>query len=1262
MSAASIWIGVAFESCSIHARSYLQICRHFAIKKLQDECGYDLDLSDTVEQVMEGEANQEKMTIQVVQRSIEREMSIPPESNLTPVNSRKRPHQINHAQAHKRRRVERNSVMLTVEERPQDNAVRRMEGVQQHQIDGQDHSSAPDVLYIGETNGTSESASLHHPAKIESPEAQRVPEIPAAATSDQRTGDHTGILVMDSAEHASPGSKTHLDEDVADDTQTDNHATTRSAQALAQRLEHDWGEELPAGTVAQSPGASRSPALLRGLEEAASEDASEEPAPTNREQVTAARGTENANMPDADPEMAGKADQHHKILAKRSRRIARDVFDVNMSDDTGEEVQHAKKLPLKKPAGRLRSAGNGAGYALKRSSMLDLDNSIDGSDGSNVSPLVAMAARQKVTTLQASRLKEVAIPVKARSPERNVQKLKAISATSNASERGQERRTTPSERTTTTPNVGNSLSEEASTTERNLNASSHAEQVPSTAHAQQPVTGRRQSPPIEHAKIQPQRRLQSAEVLASPAPSANTGSVRRTRIPLPSENKKEQPTKVDMPKLTKAVSNATTEKPRSVSRDALPGKAEPVRSYRRVPLPSELTAKANLQSSAAKAGSTPEGAIVTNAASKASATQGPAVQKQRPESMSNSKSPDNAMAVSSVKTTSKSKQEGAREKKGISSEEQNAADTQSASVNRNKVLQDSPKPTQGQTERASVSAASQTADTQQVASDNTKRSTAPVPSGKLISIESDEESSDDDSDSSEEDDEDDDESDSGPDSIPHHPKDHDIPDADGTKSPSAEVHPRVDNDAPPAIGDATKTGSDALNTNTQQSAHQDAATEQFPNDIRDNDMESLERHGSAAKTTHADEVKYPALPGDHEALQSEVGSESASGSESEGGTESEQASGEKSDGESDWNGLREVIKERTTKTAPAPAASPKHSRFSIQPNGELRDEEAARAQLHESQESYNSQMQAKPHEAEEQGDDDAENEDDTSESDSGSESEGEVMHHQADAVSNAQVQDLEHDENTDEEMQDQMDVEDTPQPSKLPDGVHPEHDDESESESESDSETGGESNNDSNDEEDDEDEEVAEEDEARPESTVKSDLPSSPPSLSSPTPTSHARTHHSPPSTPTSRPITPGANRHPALPQHATVQARTKHTADNAITTSVRPPISGHYAAPKRKFPSLSEMKQLSSSQAQAQSQASLIPESSLGASSHRNGATNGANGSRPTLVSAGYDDTESERSSSDSEDEPEKDSQEKTKNPYAALTGILYKGMGLGR
>lgn len=1208
------------------------------------------------------------MTIHVVQRAYERDMSIPPESNLTPVNSRKRPRQVTDSRASKRRRMEDNSVMGTVEEQPENDAAQSMEGAQQLPIDRQDHRAGPDVLYMGQTHGTSEGAPLHQPAKVESPETQRIPEITEVPTDGRTTGNSIGSVVVDRDEHASPGSGIHLDEVVADHTQANNDVSITIAHDQAQELGLDAREQLPAGIITQSPEASRSSALLEGLEEAASEDASDELAPASPQYAVIARGADDADMPDVAPDAAqSKKDRLNAPSARKTRKPTRDVFDVDMSDDARDDLQHAKKPPVKKPTGKLRSAGNGPGYALKRSSLLDVDNSIDEYDDSTASPLVTATLKQKATKLQPSVLKEVAIPVKARSPERNVQKLKTISATSGTSERSQERRSTPSEQIANTANIGSTLSEETSSVAQELKGSAQAEQVPSTTHAHQPALGGRQSPPIAPAQTQLQRRLQSAEVSASSVPSAHPGSVRRTRIPLPSENKKELPTRADTPKLTKAVSNVATEQTRSVSRDKPPGKAESARSYRRVPLPSELAAKADPQKSAAKVEPTAKPAVVTNAASKASAKQGKVAQKQREQSLSNSKSLGNAMAVSSAKATVKSQQEGELGKKGASSEEQEAADTQPVSVNRDNGLQGNPKPTQGPKEQASASATANNAGTQQLEPDNTKRSAGPEPSGRLINIESDEESSDDNSDSSEDDDDDDDESDSGPDFIPHYHKDHGMPDADGTESPSAKGQPRVDKEASSAMGDVMKTVSDSLDTSTEQQAQQAVATEQSLNAIRNDGMKSLERHGSSAKTTLADKVKNKAPPEDDKASQSEVGSESASDSESEGGTESEQESGEESDGKSDWNGLREVIRQRTTKTAPAPAASPKRSRFSIQPNGELRDEKAARAQLHESQESYNSQMQAKPHKVDKQGDDDAEldeaeDDDDNSESESDSESEVEVMHGQADTSSNAQIRNHPDADHGDEEMQDQIDAEVTPQPSKLLNSVHPEDEDETESDSGSDSETGEESNDDTNDEEDDEDENEPEEDEADQENTVKSDLPSSPPSLSSPTPTSHSRTHHSPPSTPTSRPITPGVYTRPAPPQQSTAQAQTKPTADTVNTTSVRPPISGYHAAPKRKFPSLSEMKQLSSSQAQAQSQASLIPESSLGASSHPNGTTNGTNGKRPTLVSAGYDDTESERSDSDSEDEPEKDSQGKTKNPYASLTGILYKGMGLGR
>ena len=64
--------------------------RSFAIKKLQDARGGDLDLLDTVGAIFEDETDLQMRCIRVIQAPIDREMSLPPTSNLRPVSSQKR--------------------------------------------------------------------------------------------------------------------------------------------------------------------------------------------------------------------------------------------------------------------------------------------------------------------------------------------------------------------------------------------------------------------------------------------------------------------------------------------------------------------------------------------------------------------------------------------------------------------------------------------------------------------------------------------------------------------------------------------------------------------------------------------------------------------------------------------------------------------------------------------------------------------------------------------------------------------------------------------------------------------------------------------------------------------------------------------------------------------------------------------------------------------------------------------------------------------
>ncbi|KAF1998012.1 hypothetical protein P154DRAFT_564982 [Amniculicola lignicola CBS 123094] len=82
----------------------------FTIKKLQDAYDCDLDLGDTVSSIFEGETDPQKRMIKVVPSFVNRDFSVPFESNLRPAhaqeNAQKRLLEINEQWANKRRRIE----------------------------------------------------------------------------------------------------------------------------------------------------------------------------------------------------------------------------------------------------------------------------------------------------------------------------------------------------------------------------------------------------------------------------------------------------------------------------------------------------------------------------------------------------------------------------------------------------------------------------------------------------------------------------------------------------------------------------------------------------------------------------------------------------------------------------------------------------------------------------------------------------------------------------------------------------------------------------------------------------------------------------------------------------------------------------------------------------------------------------------------------------------------------------------------------------
>jgi hypothetical protein len=79
--------------------------RSFTIKKLQDAYDCDLDLSDTVSSIYEGETDLTKRTIKVVPSFIYRDFSVPFTSNLRPANAHKRQRERYEDPTNKRRRL-----------------------------------------------------------------------------------------------------------------------------------------------------------------------------------------------------------------------------------------------------------------------------------------------------------------------------------------------------------------------------------------------------------------------------------------------------------------------------------------------------------------------------------------------------------------------------------------------------------------------------------------------------------------------------------------------------------------------------------------------------------------------------------------------------------------------------------------------------------------------------------------------------------------------------------------------------------------------------------------------------------------------------------------------------------------------------------------------------------------------------------------------------------------------------------------------------
>ncbi|KAF2876505.1 hypothetical protein BDV95DRAFT_602484 [Massariosphaeria phaeospora] len=98
-----VWVQVEKR----YTRNYLTPLEasSFTIKKLQDAYDCDLDLSDTVGAIFEGETDAQMRMIKVVPGFIDRDFSVPPTSHLIPTHIQKRTRLSTGDQPHKRRRL-----------------------------------------------------------------------------------------------------------------------------------------------------------------------------------------------------------------------------------------------------------------------------------------------------------------------------------------------------------------------------------------------------------------------------------------------------------------------------------------------------------------------------------------------------------------------------------------------------------------------------------------------------------------------------------------------------------------------------------------------------------------------------------------------------------------------------------------------------------------------------------------------------------------------------------------------------------------------------------------------------------------------------------------------------------------------------------------------------------------------------------------------------------------------------------------------------
>ncbi|OCK76571.1 hypothetical protein K432DRAFT_396330 [Lepidopterella palustris CBS 459.81] len=148
-----------------YKRNYLTPTQapNFVIEKIQDAYYCDLDMSDTVGAIFDGESNPEKIMIQVIPTSASRHLSLPPTSNLRPAAARKRFLDGLKSDANKRPRLEeRSSLGAFQPDRPvtsRESVIEREGQVDDYRSEYQDLPHHPQSFNLSTTPEELESVS-----------------------------------------------------------------------------------------------------------------------------------------------------------------------------------------------------------------------------------------------------------------------------------------------------------------------------------------------------------------------------------------------------------------------------------------------------------------------------------------------------------------------------------------------------------------------------------------------------------------------------------------------------------------------------------------------------------------------------------------------------------------------------------------------------------------------------------------------------------------------------------------------------------------------------------------------------------------------------------------------------------------------------------------------------------------------------------------------------------------------------------------------